>query len=134
MTVRAPRLAAWLVSRTVDDPRREEFLGDLEELFQLRQRERGRAEARRWYWSQTANAVVDAVRERRQRPKPPVGDSLMQTVIQDIRYAVRSLFGNPAFSVVAVLMLALGIGANSTIFSWVNSVLLNPMPVSKRTG
>ncbi|HET9704524.1 MAG TPA: ABC transporter permease [Vicinamibacterales bacterium] len=134
MTVRAPRLAAWLVSRTVDDPRREEFLGDLEELFQLRQRERGRAEARRWYWSQTANAVVDAVRERRQRPKPPVGDSLMQTVIQDIRYAVRSLFGNPALSVVAVLMLALGIGANSTIFSWVNSVLLNPMPGSTRTG
>ena len=52
----------------------------------------------------------------------------MNSLIQDLKFGLRMLAKNPGFTVVAVVTLALGIGANSTIFSWINSTLLNPIP------
>lgn len=52
----------------------------------------------------------------------------MTTLVRDFRYGLRSLLNAPGFTVIAILTLALGIGANSTIFSWINSTLLNPIP------
>src|SRR5262249_19432995 len=52
----------------------------------------------------------------------------MTSFWQDVRYSLRMIAKAPGYAIPAILTLALGIGANTTIFSWINAALLNPVP------
>src|SRR5258705_3327525 len=61
----------------------------------------------------------------------PIGNNNMETLFKDIRYGIRGLLRNPSFALIAIVTLALGIGANTAIFSLVRGVLLRPLPFSE---
>jgi hypothetical protein len=71
--------------------------------------------------SRTAGCLPHAIALRLQQWSP-------RMLSHDLKFAWRMLVGRPSFTLVAILILGLGIGANATIFSWVETVLLQPIP------
>ncbi|HEX2918228.1 MAG TPA: permease prefix domain 1-containing protein, partial [Edaphobacter sp.] len=71
------------------------------------------------------------VEQAKERQRESRGLPWLDTVLQDLRYAVRTLAREKGFAAVAILILALGIGANVVVFSVVNTILLRPLPFYK---
>jgi putative ABC transport system permease protein len=131
MTVHPPRLAVWLLTKRLSAEWREFVLGDLEEEFRTRCTT-SPSTAHKWFWRQTIRCLA-APPPRGRRPlttypSSSSGDSIVQTLLADLRHSVRSLSRTPSFALAVVAVLALGIGVNTAIFSIVNAVLLRPLP------
>jgi predicted permease len=124
-----PRLARALAGLALPPAEREFLLGDLEEQFAARSGRDGPARARQWYWRQAFAAAWHrgAVRRRRRAPSTRrTGDSVMRQVANDIRFALRQLRRQPSFTLVAVVSMALAIGANGLVYGVVDNIVLNP--------
>lgn len=125
----ARRLLRWIAGPA----RADTILGDLdEELTAFQERERGARRARSWYRRQVLRSLAplawERVRAAARTTNRPRGDGNMSELFQDIRYTVRSLLKSPFFAGVVVLTLALGIGANTLIYSAVDGLVLHPFP------
>ncbi|MCZ6915492.1 MAG: ADOP family duplicated permease [Gemmatimonadetes bacterium] len=136
---RPPRLAEFLVAVSLPRDIRDAVLGDLAEGYRHRAETHDPVTARRWYWSHAVGTLNPIVRFPFRlagpfRQKTPFivrmlrrRGNTMQSVLQDIRYGLRNAIKNPVFTLVVVLTLGLGIGANTAIFTVVDAIMLRPL-------
>jgi putative ABC transport system permease protein len=127
-----PRLARTLLRWALPPDDFEVISGDLEEALDAMASSRLGA-PRLWYWRQVASIVCSRVRAATFGPGDLQPTGVMMAFRQDLAYALRSLRKQPGFAAMAVVMLAVGIGANVAIFALANAVLLKPLPFTDPT-
>lgn len=125
-----PALATWLLERVLPEHLAEPMLGDLSERYVTLARQRGRSAAARWYWREVLLAPRTLLQSApaSYSNNKRLGDSAMSIANSDLKFAWRMLMRRPAFTVLAVFTLALGIGATTAIFSAVNPILFESLP------
>ena len=140
--LKTPTAATHLIARLLPPREREDTLGDLAERFYRHAKRRGRTMARLWYWKQAVVFLLRVPRERiGQRLRTAAREittpggprrigliAALALVLQDVRYAVRSVRKNKSFTAIAVVTLALGVGATTAVFSVLHGVVLTPLP------
>ena len=129
MTMIPPKLFDWLLRRVLPPgPAGDSIRGDLiEELSSSA----NRPSARRRYAAQALSIALRYAFRRASSPPhyaSPHRRDTMDTIRHELKFAVRSLLKRPSFSLLVIVTLALGIGANTAIFSIVNALLLRPLP------
>src|SRR5271169_4749485 len=119
------RLAALFRRRRLDDDLDDELRSHLEMAVERNLR-RGMSEeqARR-------RALLDlgGIEQTKERYRDQRGLPVIDTAIQDLRFGFRILRRSPGFSILAILCLTLGIGANAAVYSWIEGVLFRPFPL-----
>ena len=76
----------------------------------------------------SAVRTLGGITQIEQQCRDARGGSVLEDLVQDLRYGFRQLFRNPGFSTLAILCLTLGIGANAAVFSWIEGILFRPYP------
>jgi putative ABC transport system permease protein len=133
--VRPPRVARTIAAACVPGSLREYVLGDLDEQFAAAAIH-GRWSARRRYWRQTWGLLRHAVglhRRGRQRTdaQPVIRGGDMSRIARDVQFGLRSIVRSPGYSAIAVVTVALAIGANTLLFSIANPLVVRPLPIQQ---
>ena len=129
-----PSLPAFLLRLVLPHEYRDAILGDVREAYDNDVRERGVAFARRQLWREVVSLRPLQLRwearglRTRSRTTASTINKPMQSIFGDIRYALRVLTKARGYTAVVVITIALGVGANSAIFSVIDGVLLKPLP------
>ena len=128
-----PRVAGLVVRAAVPEPHREFLLGDLDERFEIDARRRGRFAASRRYWMQAFGMIWHGRSLNRRRvvsgSTGSGGRFDMGSFWRDVRLGLRTAWHSPGYSAIAILTLALAIGANTLLFSIANPLIIRGLPV-----
>ena len=120
------RLLAILTPRHRDAELDDEIQAHLDQLAAAHVRDGMSAEAAR----AAARRDFGGVEQMKETYRDRRGLPLLETLVQDLRYGIRVLRKNPGFTGVAVLSLALGVGANTAVFTFIDALLLRSLPVA----
>ncbi|HTF23199.1 MAG TPA: ABC transporter permease [Candidatus Limnocylindria bacterium] len=119
------RMAALFRRRRLEDDLDEELRSHLEMAIELNLRKGMSAEDAR----REALRSFGGVEQTKENYRDQRGLPMIETTLQDLRFGLRMLRRRPGFSLLAILCLTLGIGANAAVFSWVEGILFRPYPL-----